>query len=94
MLILILVLIIFTLHPQNLVVKISSPKKLKILCNDPVTKHIFPLLPLISFKRMGNALVSVKEERTTGTNENQNRRTLIDETSGGSGNILGGGKVN
>ena len=42
----------FTLsyYPKNLAVKKIILKNFKILRNDPETKHIFPLAPLISFK--------------------------------------------
>ena len=49
-----------TYHPQNLAVKNVILKNFKILRNDPESKHIFPLPPLISFKRdknVGNFLV-------------------------------------
>ena len=49
-----------TYHPQNLEVKNVILKNFKILRNDPETKQIFPLPPLISFKRdknKGNFLV-------------------------------------
>ena len=49
-----------TYHPQNLAVKNVILKNFKILRNDPETKHLFPLPPLISFKRdknIGNFLV-------------------------------------
>ena len=60
---------ILTYHPQNLAVKNIILKNFKILCNDPETKHIFPLPPLISFKcdkNMGNILV-----RSTFQSDNQ-----------------------
>ena len=46
----------FTLsyHPQNLAVKNVLLKNFKILRNDPETKQIFPLAPLVSFKRDKN----------------------------------------
>ena len=47
-----------TYHPQNLAIK--NVKNFKILRNDPETKHIFSLPPLISFKRdknLGNFLL-------------------------------------
>ena len=50
----------FTYHPQNLAIKNIILKNFKILRNDPETKHIFSLPPLISFKRdknLGNFLV-------------------------------------
>ena len=43
-----------TYQPQNLAVKNIILKNFKILCNDPETKHISPLTPLISFKRDKN----------------------------------------
>ena len=49
-----------TYHPQNLAIKNVILKNFKILNNDPETKHIFSLPPLISFKRdknLGNFLV-------------------------------------
>ena len=49
-----------TYHPQNLAIKNVILKNFKILRNDPETKHIFSLPPLISFKRdknLGNFLV-------------------------------------
>ena len=49
-----------TYHPQNLAIKNVILKNFKILSNDPETKHIFSLPPLISFKRdknLGNFLV-------------------------------------
>ena len=49
-----------TYHPQNLAIKNVFLKNLKILRNDPQTKHILSLPPLISFKRnknLGNFLV-------------------------------------
>ena len=39
-----------TYHSQNLAIKNVILKNLKILCNDPKTKHIFSFPPLISFK--------------------------------------------
>ena len=51
---------ILTYHPQNLAIKNVILKNFKILRNDPETKHIFSLPPLISFKRdknLGNFLV-------------------------------------
>ena len=49
-----------TYHPQNLAIKNVILKNFKILRNDPETKHMFSLPPLISFKReknLGNFLV-------------------------------------
>ncbi|KAK2552770.1 hypothetical protein P5673_025925 [Acropora cervicornis] len=49
-----------TYHPQNLAIKNVILKNFKILRNDPETKHMFSLPPLISFKRdknLGNLLV-------------------------------------
>ena len=49
-----------TYHPQNLTIKNVILKNFKILRNDAETKHIFPLPPLVSFKRdknPGNFLV-------------------------------------
>ena len=49
-----------TYHPQNLAIKNVILKNFTILRNDPETKHIFSLPPLISFKRdqnLGNFLV-------------------------------------
>ena len=49
-----------TYHPQNLAIKNVILKNFEILSNDPETKHIFSLPPLISFKRdknLGNFLV-------------------------------------
>ena len=49
-----------TYHPQNLAIKNVILKTFKILRNDPETRHIFTLPPLISFKRgknLGNFLV-------------------------------------
>ena len=49
-----------TYHPQNLAIKNVILKSFKILSNDPETKHIFSLPPLISLKRdknLGNFLV-------------------------------------
>ena len=40
-----------TYHPQNLAIKDVILKNFKIIRNDPETKHIFSLPPLISFKR-------------------------------------------
>ena len=40
-----------TYHPQNLAVKNLIFKNFKILRNNPETKHIFSLTPLILFKR-------------------------------------------
>ena len=40
-----------TYHPQNLAVKDVILKNFKIFRNDPETKHLFPIPPLISFKR-------------------------------------------
>ena len=62
----------FTYQPQNHAVKNVILKNLKILRNDPETKHIFPLPPLISFKRnknIGNFLVrsAFKFDNQTGT---------------------------
>ena len=47
-------------NPQNLAIKNVILKNFKILRNDPETKHIFSLPPLISFKHdknLGNFLV-------------------------------------
>ena len=64
----------FTLayHPQNLAVENVILKNFKILRNDPETKHIFSLPPLISFKRdknIGNFLVrsAFKSDNPPGT---------------------------
>ena len=49
-----------TYHPQHLAIKNVIPKNFTILRNDPETKHMFSLPPLISFKRdknLGNFLV-------------------------------------
>ena len=49
-----------TYHSQNLAIKNVILKNFKILRNDPETKHMFSLLPLISFKcnkNLGNFLV-------------------------------------
>ena len=49
-----------TYHPQNLAIKNVILKNFKTLRDDPETKHIFSLPPLISFKRdknLGNFLV-------------------------------------
>ena len=59
-------------HPQNLAVKNVVLRNFKILRNDPETKHIFTLTPLISFKRdknVGNFLVrsAVKFDYQPGT---------------------------
>ena len=43
-----------TYHPPNLAIKNVILKNFKILRNDPETKHIFSLPPLISFKRDKN----------------------------------------
>jgi len=43
-----------TYHPRNLAIKNVILKNFKILRNDPETKHIFSLPPLISFKRDKN----------------------------------------
>ena len=43
-----------TYHPQNLAVKDVILKNFKILRNDPETKGVFALPPLISFKRDKN----------------------------------------
>ena len=43
-----------TYHPQNLAIKNVILKNFKILCNDPKTKHIFSLPPLISFEHDKN----------------------------------------
>ena len=43
-----------TYHPQNLAIKDVILKNFKILRNDPETKHIFSLPPLLSFKRDKN----------------------------------------
>ena len=63
-----------TYQPQNLAVKnvINILKNFKILRNDPETKHIFSLPPLISFKRdkrIGNFLVrsAFKSDNQPGT---------------------------
>ena len=51
---------IHTYRPQNLAIKNVILKNFKIIRNDPETKHIFSLPPLISFKRdknLGNFLV-------------------------------------
>ena len=61
-----------TYHPQNLAVKNVILKNFKILRNDPETKHIFSLPPLISFKRdknIGNFLVrsAFKSDNQPGT---------------------------
>ena len=39
-----------TYHPQNLAIKNVILKNFKILRNDPGTKNIFSLPPLVSFK--------------------------------------------
>ena len=61
--------ITFTLthHPQNL-----ATQNFKIIRNDPETKHIFSLTPLISFKRdkkLGNFLIrsAFKSDNQPGT---------------------------
>ena len=57
-----------TYHPQNLAIKNVILKNFKILSNDPETKHIFSLPPLISFKRdknLGNFLVRAHSSLTT-----------------------------
>ena len=49
-----------TYHPQNLAIKNVIFKTYTILRNDPETRHIFSLPPLISFKRdknLGNFFV-------------------------------------
>ena len=61
-----------TYHPQNLAVRNVIFKNFKILCNDPETKHVFPLPPLISFKcgkNRGNFLVrsAFKSDNQPGT---------------------------
>ena len=43
-----------TYHPQNLAIKNVILKNFKILRNDPETKHMFSLPPLISLKRDKN----------------------------------------
>jgi len=43
-----------TYHPQNLAIKNVMLRNFKILHKDPEAKHIFPLPPLISFKREKN----------------------------------------
>ena len=45
-----------TYHSLNLAVKNAILKNFKILRNDPKTKHLFPLPPLISFKRDNSSL--------------------------------------
>ena len=45
-----------TYHPQNLAIKNVILKNLKILRDDPETKHIFSLPPIISFKRDKNLM--------------------------------------
>ena len=55
-----------TYHPQNLAIKNVILKNFKILLNDPETRHIFPLPPLISFKRDKN-LGNFKFDNQTGT---------------------------
>ena len=40
-----------TYHPRNLAIKSVILKTFEILRNDPETKYIFSLPPLISFKR-------------------------------------------
>ena len=60
----------FTCHPQDLAVKNVILKNFKILRNDPDTKHIFPLPPLISLKRnIGSFLVrsAFKSDNQPGT---------------------------
>ena len=61
-----------TCHPQNLAIKNVILKNFKILRNDPETKHMFSLPPLISFKRdknLGSFLVrsAFKLNDQTGT---------------------------
>ena len=43
--------ITLTYHSQNQAIKNVILKNFKILCNDPQTKYLFPLSPLILFKR-------------------------------------------
>ena len=66
-------LITLTYHSQNLAIKNVILKNFKILRNDPETKHIFSLPPLISFKsdtNLGNFLVrsAFKSNNQPGTN--------------------------
>ena len=61
-----------TYHPQNLADKNVILKNFKIIRNDPETRHIFTLPPLISFKRdknIGNFLVrsAFKSDNQSGT---------------------------
>ena len=59
-----------TYRPQNLAVKNVILKYFKILRNDPETKHIFPLSPLIKReKNMGNFIVrsAFKSDNQPGT---------------------------
>ena len=52
-----------TYHSQNLAIKNVIFKYFKILRNDPETKHIFSLPPLISFKRDKNLRQFLSQER-------------------------------
>ena len=68
-----------TYHPQNLAVKNIILKSFKILRNDPETKHIFPLPPLILFildKNIGNFLLkcAIKPDNQPGTIKCQRTR--------------------
>ena len=61
-----------TYHPQNLTVKNVILKNFKIIRNDPETKHMISLPPLVSFKRdknIGNFLVrsAFKSDNQPGT---------------------------
>ena len=61
-----------THHPKNFAIKNDFLKNFKILRNDPGTKHIFSLPPLISFKRdkrLGNFQVTsaFKSDNQKGT---------------------------
>ena len=54
-----------TYHPQNHAIKSVILKNFKILRNDPETKHIFSLPPLISFKRDKNLQIFLSGAHST-----------------------------
>ena len=69
----------FTCHSQDLAVKNVILKNFKILRNDPDTKHIFPLPPLISLKRnIGSFLVRSAFDISLTTNQEPSNANAYD----------------
>ena len=74
-----------TYHPQNVAVKNVIFKNFKTLRIDPETKHIYPLPPLMSFKRdknISNFLVrsALKSDKRPGTSKCTRTRCLRTES--------------